>query len=150
LQSTAIDPGLAPNPGDVLAWDGTNNWWTATPLSSLISVATQYPIVGNGSAGNPIRFANGTASDQVWMWDGSAWVLQDRCSGCTNLSVINDITAGGNITAGGDVNVGGNLVLGGELQAGNGAGNAGQVLVSQGAGAAPEWWYIVDDARPRR
>jgi hypothetical protein len=43
------------------------------------------------------------------------------------------------------VNVGGNLVLGGELQAGNGAGNAGQVLVSQGAGAAPEWWYIVDD-----
>jgi hypothetical protein len=146
LQSTAIDPGLAPNPGEVLAWDGTNNWWTATPLSSLISVATQYPIVGDGSVGNPIRFANGTASDQVWMWDGSAWVLQDRCSGCTNLSVVNDISAGGNITAGGDVNVGGNLVLGGELQAGNGAGNAGQVLVSQGAGAAPEWWYIVDDA----
>jgi hypothetical protein len=146
LQSTAIDPGLAPNPGDVLAWDGTNNWWTAAPLSSLISVATQYPIVGDGSVGNPIRFDDGTASDQVWMWDGSAWVLQDRCSGCTNLSVINDITAGGNITAGGDVNVGGNLVLGGELQAGNGAGNAGQVLVSQGAGMQPEWWDIVDDA----
>jgi hypothetical protein len=145
LQGTAINPGLAPNPGDVLAWDGTNNWWTATPLSSLISVATQYPIVGDGSAGDPIRFDDGTAPDQVWMWDGSAWVLQDRCSGCTDLSVINDITAGGNITAGGDVNVGGNLVLGGELQAGNGAGNAGQVLVSQGTNAQPEWWDIVDD-----
>jgi hypothetical protein len=55
-----IDPGLAPNAGDVLAWDGTNNWWTAAPLSSLISVATQYPIVGDGSVGDPIRFADGT------------------------------------------------------------------------------------------
>jgi hypothetical protein len=87
LQSTAIDPDLSPNDGDVLTWDETNNWWTATPLSSLISVATQYPIVGDGSAGDPIRFDDGTAPDQVWMWDGSEWVLQDRCSGCTNLSV---------------------------------------------------------------
>jgi hypothetical protein len=59
LQGTAINPGLAPNAGDVLAWDGTNNWWTAAPLSSLISVATQSPIVGDGSAGDPIRFADG-------------------------------------------------------------------------------------------
>jgi len=146
LQSTAIDPVLSPNNGDVLTWIGGQ--WTAAPVSSLISVATQYPIVGDGSAGDPIRFDDGPAfvSDQVWMWDGSAWVLQDRCSGCTNLSVINDITAGGNITAGGDVNVGGNLVLGGELQAGNGAGSAGQVLVSRDAGMQPEWWYIVGDA----
>jgi uncharacterized membrane protein len=142
LRNTQIDPGLSPTLGDVLTWNGSQ--WTAAPPSPA-PVVTQYPIVGDGSSGDPIRFANGTAADQVWMWNGGAWVLQDRCSGCTNLSVINDITAGGNIAAGGDVNVGGNLLLGGDLQVGNGAGTPGQVLVSQGPGVQPEWWDIVDD-----
>jgi hypothetical protein len=142
LRGTPIASPLSPAPGQVLQWDG--NKWTAASLPSA-TVATQSPIVGDGSAGDPIRFDDGTAPDQVWMWNGIAWVLQDRCSGCTDLSVVNDITAGGNITADGNVNVGGNLVLGGELQAGNGAGNAGQVLVSQGTNAQPEWWYIVSD-----
>jgi hypothetical protein len=32
-------------------------------------------MAGNGTAGNPLTFVNGTAVGQVWQWNGAAWVL---------------------------------------------------------------------------
>ncbi len=67
------------NNGDVLIWNSTTNSWTvgSAPGDNWgTQVAqTSNPIVGDGTTGNPITFAPGTANGQVWQWNGSSWVL---------------------------------------------------------------------------
>jgi hypothetical protein len=67
LQGTDIDPGLAPNDGDILQWDGTAGQWVAAPLSSLGGVT------GTGTAGQ-VAFWTGAstiAGDDDLYWDNS-------------------------------------------------------------------------------
>ncbi|NPA34312.1 MAG: hypothetical protein GXO48_05220, partial [Chlorobi bacterium] len=60
-------PGIAPQWQDASSVGG-DNWGNQV-------AQTQNPVVGDGTASNPITFASGTAVGQVWKWNGSQWVL---------------------------------------------------------------------------
>ncbi|NPA34037.1 MAG: hypothetical protein GXO48_03795 [Chlorobi bacterium] len=69
-------PNVDGTNGQVLTTDGAgnvswqnvqgDNWGTQTAVTSG-------PIVGNGTPGNPITFAAGTATGNIWQWNGTAW-----------------------------------------------------------------------------
>lgn len=65
---------VPPVMGQVLKWDG-NVWKPDTDLNTVGNgtAATGAPLLGNGSAGEPIRLIPGTAAGQVLKWNGSAW-----------------------------------------------------------------------------
>jgi len=60
--------------GEVLTWNGTN--WAPAP--ALTTVNTLAPIVGDGSAANPVRIQDGTANEDILVWDAgtNSWVVQ--------------------------------------------------------------------------
>ncbi|MCX7980020.1 MAG: hypothetical protein N3A68_03100 [Bacteroidia bacterium] len=65
-------------PGDVLQWNGTA--WVPATLSvsgdnwgSQVA-QTNAPILGDGTAANPIRLQPGTTAGQVLQWNGTNWV----------------------------------------------------------------------------
>ena len=67
----------APQNGQVLKWDATASTWK--PDNDLNTVgsgntATTAPLLGDGSAGSPVRLASGSANGQVLKWNGTAWV----------------------------------------------------------------------------
>lgn len=77
--TSALEIGLpSGNLNDVLTWDG-NEWISSPPSGSTVS--TSSPLTGDGSAGNPITFANGTVNNQFLVWDGAAWTPQTMSYG---------------------------------------------------------------------
>ncbi|NPA34048.1 MAG: C-type lectin domain-containing protein [Chlorobi bacterium] len=117
-QSPIIGDGTSANPitfasgtgsGQVWKWDGSqwvlandsvgDNWGSQV-------AQTQSPVVGDGTSGNPITFASGTAVGQVWKWNGSQWVLANDSVGdnwgsqvaITQGPIVGDGTASNPIT----------------------------------------------------
>lgn len=67
----------APQNGQVLKWNSASGTWS--PDNDLNTVgsgntATAAPLLGDGSAGSPVRLAPGSASGQVLKWNGTTWV----------------------------------------------------------------------------
>ncbi len=97
-------PGASPQWQDANTLGG-DNWGSQV-------AHTQLPIIGDGTTANPITFASGTTSGQVWKWDGSQWTLSLDTWGSqvaqTQNPIIGNGTAGSPIqlqsgTAAGDV-----------------------------------------------
>jgi hypothetical protein len=59
--------------GQVITFDGTNPVWAALPPTT---VTTASPITGNGTPANPIDLVNGTANNDVLVWNGTDWLPQ--------------------------------------------------------------------------
>ncbi|NPA33310.1 MAG: tail fiber domain-containing protein [Chlorobi bacterium] len=108
--SGALKPsGNAGATGQVLVSQGPNaspQWQDANVLGgdnwgSQVA-QTQLPIVGDGTAANPISFASGTAPGQVWKWDGTQWGLdQDNWGNQvaqTQIPIVGDGTTTNPIT----------------------------------------------------
>ncbi|NPA33482.1 MAG: hypothetical protein GXO48_00925 [Chlorobi bacterium] len=82
LFTGALMPGgNAGTSGFVLMSQGTGNSpvWVDTALlgdnwGSQVAI-TQSPVIGDGTSANPVTFAPGTTSGQIWKWDGTQWVL---------------------------------------------------------------------------
>ncbi len=89
-------PGASPQWQDANALGG-DNWGSQV-------AQTQSPIVGDGTTANPITFASGTASGQVWKWDGTQWVLDQDSWGNqvaqTQSPIVGDGTTVNPITFG--------------------------------------------------
>jgi len=86
-QNPIIGDGTSGNPitfasgtsaGQVWKWDGSQ--WVLAKDSvgdnwgGQVAV-TGGPVVGNGTSGSPITFASGSASGDIWQWNGSSWQL---------------------------------------------------------------------------
>ena len=72
-----FQPGTAA--GEVWEWNGSawqlvnsstyaDNWGTQTAVTATL-------LTGDGTSANAIRLQNGTAPDQVPVWDGTAWAI---------------------------------------------------------------------------
>jgi len=61
------------------------------------TVQSTAPITGDGTSGNKLRLENGTASDQVLKWNGTAWTPQPDATGTGGIT---QITAGTGLTGG--------------------------------------------------
>jgi hypothetical protein len=138
---------------------GNTTYTLPASLTTTNTVATG--ILQTDASGN-LSWLNPTA-----LVTGSAWALTGNSGtdpavnflGTTDaqpLVIRTNDTERMRVTATGDVGIGtsapaqrldvvGNVQFTGALMPAGAAGNAGQVLVSQGASAAPEWWYIVGD-----
>lgn len=58
--------------GSVLIWYGApTNAWVATQLS------INFPIIGSGSATDPIKLSDGTATGNFFRWTGTVWAQQN-------------------------------------------------------------------------
>lgn len=75
---------LNPNPGDVLAWDGTN--WTSLTIGDSITqqqandiIAANAKVSADGSINTHTDVqTSGNVTGQVLMWDGTNWVNTTR------------------------------------------------------------------------
>ncbi len=167
--SGALMPGgNAGNSGQILVSQGSGvapQWQDPT---SIPSVTTDTPIIGDGSSGNPVRLLAGTMAGQVLIYDGLTWsvqaapwdsvchiaasnMLQKWTGGklCNSLIYDDGVNVGIGTTSpthtlhvAGAVYVQDSLRLEGDLRPGGNPGSPGQVLVSQGPGVPPAWQYL--------
>ncbi|MBK6817456.1 MAG: collagen-like protein [Saprospiraceae bacterium] len=82
-----------PQNGQVLKWNSTvNKWQPDTDLTSIGtgSVATASPLVGDGSANNPIAIApvTGTSIPQVLKWINGSWAPAPETAGPQGIQGI--------------------------------------------------------------
>jgi|GEM_PF-311598 len=91
----------APQNGQVLKWNGTA-WIPDNDLNTVGAgnAATAAPIVGDGSAGSPVRLVPGSVSGQVLKWNGTAWVA---AADETGVGGGNNYAAGLGITITGSI-----------------------------------------------
>ncbi len=87
-------PNVDGTNGQVLMTDGAGNVsWQNVPGDNwgTQTAVTSGPIIGNGTSGNPITFASGTAAGNIWQWDGTAWqqVSPPWDSVCAGLATNN-------------------------------------------------------------
>jgi hypothetical protein len=118
----------------ILQTDGSGNLSWLTPSALVTGIA--WALTGN-SGTDPAENFLGTT-------DAQPLVIR------TNDTERMRVTATGNVGIGTSapaqrLHVVGNVQFTGALMPAGAAGSTGQVLVSQDAGAAPEWWDIVDD-----
>jgi hypothetical protein len=121
-----------------------------TNATDVNLVTNNMPRVIVSSAGHLLPAVGNTYNlgSSTLQW-GSAWLGG-------NLSVGGNGSITGNLSVTGNVGIGtsapaqklhvvGNVQFTGALMPAGAAGSTGQVLVSQGAGTAPQWWTITDD-----
>jgi hypothetical protein len=118
----------------ILQTDGSGNLSWLTPSALVTGIA--WALTGNSGTDPAVNFLGTT--------DAQPLVIR------TNNTERMRVTATGNVGIGTSapaqrLHVVGNVQFTGALMPAGAAGSAGQVLVSLGAGAAPEWWYIVSD-----
>ena len=167
--SGALMPaGNAGTSGQVLISQGPGSppqWVNASSIGDNWGsqvAQTQSPIVGDGTAANPIALQSGVASGEVLIYNGTQWVIKQApwdsvCntslnnmvqkwtgSNLCNSQIYDDGTnvGIGTTTPTQKLDVNGNIAFSGALMPGGNAGSAGQVLVSQGPGVPPQWQNI--------
>jgi hypothetical protein len=118
----------------ILQTDASGNLSWLTPSALVTGIA--WALTGNSGTDPAVNFLGTT--------DAQPLVIR------TNDTERMRVTATGDVGIGTSapeqrLHVVGNVQFTGALMPAGAAGSTGQVLVSQGAGAAPEWWYIVDD-----
>ncbi|MEZ4925577.1 MAG: hypothetical protein R3A50_04825 [Saprospiraceae bacterium] len=97
------------SPQDYLVKKEGISWNDLTqPVKDSINtflVITDGPIQGDGSAGDPVTFADGVTSGDVWQWNGTAWVLASVSGTPQTISVASNTTTlsdgGGSMTIAG-------------------------------------------------
>ena len=80
-------PNVDGTNGQVLMTDGAGNVsWQNVPGDNwgTQTAVTSGPVVGNGTAGNPITFASGTATGNIWQWNGTSWQQVSLTSAVSN------------------------------------------------------------------
>jgi len=140
------------NTNSITFWDGTNNVGVITGYGSYnwgynlqVSPGAEL-IIGSGESGSTLRnngWANGNsetlfiASDQdIQFWSD----LQDAASSDRVMTITNTGNVGiGTTNPQAKLDINGSLAISGSLAVGGNEGVAGQVLISQGAGAVPMW-----------
>ncbi|GBD07667.1 hypothetical protein HRbin21_01498 [bacterium HR21] len=121
------------------------------------SLATDV-LVRTGSGAVEYRSASGLVGSLAWLLGGNTLTSTQSLGTVSNhdLPIITNNVERVRITATGNVGIGtstpaqrlhvvGNIQFTGALMPAGAAGTAGQVLVSQGGAAAPQWWTITDD-----
>jgi len=105
---------IAPSAGQVLQWSGLNSRWE--PGTLLSSVIANGPLAGTGTAADPLRLNNGTATGQVLTWNGAYWSAQNPAA--SSVSTSGPLTGSGSVAD--------------PVRLGNGS-SAGQVLTWSGS-----------------
>ncbi|MFW5658407.1 MAG: hypothetical protein ACOCZ8_00350, partial [Bacteroidota bacterium] len=68
--------------GHVLTWNaGTSQWESQPSVPGADNWGTQVAqtdasLQGDGTSSSPLGFADGSAPDDVWLWDGTSWSAQ--------------------------------------------------------------------------
>jgi len=135
---------------------GGDNWGSQTAVTSS-------PIVGNGTPSSPITIQSGTTTGDILIWDGTQWQIQQPgtssgiapiCQAAAinivqkwtgtelcNTQIFDDgVNVGiGTTSPSAKLHVAGNLQIDGDFRPSGNPGTSGQILVSQGSGAPPQW-----------
>ncbi len=110
-------------------WDGSQ-WQKMATTADVPVAAASWNIIGNTGTTPGTNFLGTTdAKDLVVKTNGSEKI---RISAGGNIGI-------GTATPASVLHIAGDLTLNSDLKAGGNSGNAGQVLISNGVGAAPSW-----------
>ena len=171
FDGSLMSGGISGTLGQVLVSQGPNippQWQNASSVGdnwgNQVAI-TQAPIVGDGTAGNPIRIQAGMLLEGILIYNGSSWIIQETLwdSVCysatvdivqkwTGLNLCNSQIYDNSVNVGigttspnhkfqvtGSLYVRDSLRMDGDLRPGGNPGISGQILISQGGGTPPTW-----------